>query len=99
MRAVEALGHIGPEARASVPALIAILKGQDGGIRSRTAMALGRIGPDAKEAVPDLVTVLRDPDPLVRRSALEALRRFGREGRRGDWRTQAGDRGPRPEGP
>jgi len=48
-KAAEALGNIGPGAKAAVPALIGALNDRD--IRTEAAIALGNIGPDAKDAV------------------------------------------------
>jgi HEAT repeat protein len=51
-KAVAALGEIGPEAKAAVPALIDALK--DASIRADVATALGNMGSAAKDAVPAL---------------------------------------------
>ncbi len=51
-KAAEALGQIGPEARAAVPALIQTLK--DPEVRAAAITALGAMGPAAKEALPAL---------------------------------------------
>ncbi len=51
-KAAQALGTIGPDAKAAVPALIEALK--DTSIRNDAVVALGNIGPDAKDAVPAL---------------------------------------------
>jgi HEAT repeat protein len=48
-KAIEALGNIGPKAKAAVPALIDSLR--DPGVRTEAAVALGNIGPDARDAV------------------------------------------------
>ncbi|HKI37754.1 MAG TPA: HEAT repeat domain-containing protein [Gemmataceae bacterium] len=51
-KAAEALGNIGPKAKAAVPALTDALR--DANVRTEAAIALGNIGPDAKDAVPAL---------------------------------------------
>jgi HEAT repeat protein len=48
-KAAEALGNIGPKAKAAVPALAEALR--DPSVRTEAAVALGNIGPDAKGAV------------------------------------------------
>jgi HEAT repeat protein len=67
-----------------VPALVAVLRGQEGEVRGLAAFALSLIGPKAENAVPALIDALRDKaraDPLVakkiRENALYALRRIG----------------------
>jgi beta-lactamase regulating signal transducer with metallopeptidase domain len=52
----------GPEAKAAVPALIAIVQDTSAAtdVRIRAAVALGQIGPNAKEAVPALKKLLDD---------------------------------------
>jgi uncharacterized protein (TIGR03067 family) len=58
--AADAMGQIGPEAKAAVPLLVDALK-VDKGVVSRSAVtALGRIGPEAKSAMPALIDVLGD---------------------------------------
>jgi hypothetical protein len=58
--AVEALGHMGPDAGAAVPELIGLLKGEGSGNLSglyfseRIIRTFGSIGPDAREALPVL---------------------------------------------
>lgn len=58
--AVEALGLMGPRAKAAVPALIRALRSEkadrvpDDVLRRFAILALGKIGPDAKDAVPAL---------------------------------------------
>ena len=50
-RIVEALGKIGPDAAAAVPALINALRDKDVSVCKKALEALGRIGPDAAAAV------------------------------------------------
>ena len=56
--AAEALGRIGPEAKAAVPDLIAALDGPDSRVRCEAVRALGAIGPDSAPAIPNLVRQL-----------------------------------------
>jgi HEAT repeat protein len=51
-KAAEALGTIGPKAKAAVPALSDALR--DPSVRTEAAIALGNIGPEAKSAIPAL---------------------------------------------
>ena len=57
-RAAEALGEIGTEAAAAIPALRAALHDRHVEVRRDTAEALGKIGPAAADAVPDLIVLL-----------------------------------------
>jgi hypothetical protein len=66
-QAAEALGALGPEAKAAVPALIDVLQDEDKYFRSHVALALGKIGREAKAAVPALIKALKDHDEDVRR--------------------------------
>jgi len=75
--AAEALGQLGPEARAAVPDLVRALADPEILVRRASARALGQIGPEARAAVPDLVRALADKDSYVRLSAAEALRQIG----------------------
>jgi hypothetical protein len=55
-----ALGRLGREGKAAVPALMAALaKDKDPFVRRATAVALGEIGPEAAAAVPTLIGVLQ----------------------------------------
>jgi HEAT repeat protein len=76
LRAIEALGEIGPSAAPAVPLLVLALR-EEGPVRLRAVEALGRIGPPAREAAPALERVLSDPD-LQARAAI-ALWEVGRE--------------------
>ncbi len=77
--AADALGQIGPEAKAAVPHLVELLKDSDTDVRRAAAGALGQIGPAAKDAVPHLVDLLKDPVEDVRRAAAYALGQIGAE--------------------
>lgn len=72
--AAAALAERGPEARASVPALLAALRQPDEVLRRRVCLALGEIGPDARGAAPALLQHLEnDTCHAVRRYAAAAL--------------------------
>lgn len=63
VEAMRALGIIGPEARAAVPALVAALAEADPGGRSWALWALRQLGPAAAAAVPALYELLHSaPD-------------------------------------
>ena len=75
-KAAEALGNMGGQARAAVPALITLLGDQQEVVRWRTAEALGKIGPDAVRAVPALIRTLSGTG-LAPTEAAKALGRIG----------------------
>jgi serine/threonine protein kinase/HEAT repeat protein len=75
-KAAEALGNLGGQARAAVPALIELLGDQQEVVRWRTAEALGKIGPDAARAVPALIRTLSGTG-LAPTEAAKALGRIG----------------------
>ena len=75
--AADALGRIGPDARAAVPALTKALSDEHEGVRYYAALALAAIGPDAGAAVPALIRALRDEKDFVRWKAARALGRIG----------------------
>jgi HEAT repeat protein len=72
-----ALGRIGPEARAGVPALAAALKDEEVLVRLNAALALFKIGPDARLAVAELTEALVDEEDFIRMDAALALSRIG----------------------
>jgi len=76
-----ALGEIGAEAKAAVPALIkALEQDQDENVRGFAAIALGRIKAETKEAVPALIKAMEhDPDENVRVHAAYGLGEIGAE--------------------
>ena len=69
-RAATALGQIGPEAKAAVPALAQVLKDDDSSIRTAAARALGNIG---TAAVPALLKALQNDDARVRAASVTGL--------------------------
>jgi len=79
MHAAIALGNLGPEAKAAVPALVERLRKDDvDGVRANCAVALGRIHSEPQLAVPALVeSFLKEKLNDVRGVALMALLPFG----------------------
>src|SRR5262249_54326565 len=86
--AAEALGLIGREAKAAVPALVEAFRSpevvtadqganeesiRNAPIRLIAAFALGKLGPAARAAIPDLTAALSGPDSRVRGAAARAL--------------------------
>jgi HEAT repeat protein len=81
-RAVHALGAIGPEAGAAVPALAVILRRDpEPRLRVEAALALSKMRPASQRAVPALAEALGDEDPQVRMYAVIALAGLGRASR------------------
>ena len=72
--AAVALGEIGPDARAAVPALVGAFSHHSRDVHRSAARALGQIGP---VCIPALLPALNAPSPRVRQNALEALRWLG----------------------
>jgi hypothetical protein len=72
-----ALGNLGGDGEAALPALARALEDDDASVRQAAADALGRIGPGAAAAVPALTEALADPDAGVHASAAEALAAIG----------------------
>jgi serine/threonine protein kinase len=75
-KAAEALGNLGGQAGAAVPALTSLLGDRQETVRWRTAEALGKIGPEARAAVPALVRGLSETG-LVATESAKALGRIG----------------------
>ncbi len=76
--AAEALGRIGPDAKAAIPDLIAAMGDPDSRVRAEAARALGGIGPDAAAAIPDLVRLLTRSHPAPAAEwAKESLTQIG----------------------
>ena len=86
--AAVALGHLGPDAKAAVPALIKTLRAEGdtyrqwevAETRQAAAIALGHIGPAAESAVPALIEALQDKSNgaiFLRPAAATALGEIG----------------------
>jgi HEAT repeat protein len=73
------LAEIGPEARAAVPRLVALLQEHRGLGAAAYCKALGGIGPDARAAIPVLEDFLKSDLPEMRLSAAEALSKIAPE--------------------
>ena len=77
-KAAEALGNIGPPAKAAVPALIDSLR--DANVRTEAAVALGNIGPDAKGAVSALQDAAKakgnKKDKAFKQAVQEAIKKI-----------------------
>jgi len=74
--AAKALGQIGDEAEAALPALLVAMRADDMFLRAAITGALIKIGPPA---VPGLTRALFDPSKAVKRAACKALGRIGSE--------------------
>ena len=72
--AAKALGQIGDEAEAALPALLEALRDNDMFLRAGITGALIKIGPPA---VPGLTNALFDPSSAVKRAACKALGKIG----------------------
>jgi HEAT repeat protein len=81
LRAVKALGNLGPAAKIAVPNLLTALQDTDADVRRAAVNALRMIVPDAPPStaiVKAIAVDLQDPDPLVRAATARALGRMGR---------------------
>ena len=64
-----ALRSFGTVAKATVPALTALLGHRESGVRRAAAFVLGQMGSEAKPAIPALTALLKDNDGQVRQAA------------------------------
>ncbi|REK19026.1 MAG: hypothetical protein DWQ37_02365 [Planctomycetota bacterium] len=71
---LEAIGKLGQQGAAAVPALESLLQSDSPRVRAYALRALGEIGPEAKGAADSVIPLFSDPDPLVRRQVIEALK-------------------------
>src|SRR5262249_19328480 len=76
--AVWTLGRIGPDARATVPAILKALGDVEDEVRRKAAFALGQIGADGEKVIPALINAFRDDNPEVREAAAVATATFGK---------------------
>jgi HEAT repeat protein len=79
IKAVQALGGMGKEAKEAIPDLIVALKDPDVNVRYQAAGALSVMGKEAKGAVPDLIEALKDKNPSVPSIIAVALGHIGKE--------------------
>lgn len=77
LRALDALGAVGPSATNAAPLLLEALRHETVAIRSSAASALSRIGVRSPEAISALIKTLEDDEPVVRAYAARALGAFG----------------------
>jgi HEAT repeat protein len=77
LRALDALGAIGPPATNAAPLLLEALQHRTVAIRSGAAAAVSRIGLASPEIVSILIKRLEDDEPVVRAYAARALGDFG----------------------
>jgi len=77
---VQALGSIGPGARAAIPEVTKALRDEDAGVRAAAASAIDQIGGVA-DAIEELKRNLTHPDPKVRSRSAYALSKAGDRGR------------------
>ena len=76
--AVDALGHMGVQAAAAVPAVAGRLSGEDNlEVRRLAAFALGTMGAAAGQAVPQLAAATGEEDEWMARNASLSLARLG----------------------
>lgn len=74
MEALRAIGVMGKQAKAAVPALVKCLGHEDSELRMLAADALGEIGDNSGPVVDGLRKLLLDPESDVRESAAAALK-------------------------
>jgi len=81
LRAVKALGIIGPAARVAAPNILTALEDSDADVRRAAVVALRLILPNERPTqavVRAIAADLQDPDPTVRAATARALGRLGR---------------------
>jgi HEAT repeat protein len=76
LRAVRALGNVGPEVPEVVEALSAALSDPEPEVRLQVAQSLLKFGPGAREAIPALTAARADSDEQVRSLVEKALERI-----------------------
>lgn len=74
LRAIKALGKLGPDASTALPAMTLALDDADSKVREAAAAAIGLVGP---QGLPSLGVMLSHPDKYIRRQAVWALTRMG----------------------
>jgi HEAT repeat protein len=78
-RAGEALGALGPAAKAAVPALARALTNKHGQVNDWALAALEAIGPEAAAAVPTVLSIIEADDGRDLRDMFRLLKAIGRE--------------------
>jgi HEAT repeat protein len=81
VRAVEAVGKVGPPPSVAIPALLKLLDDKDVTIRSCAVFSIGDLGPTAKEVLPELIKLTSHADPKIRAAAAGAMGELGAEGK------------------
>jgi HEAT repeat protein len=71
--AAQAIGNMGADGVAAVPALVKLLSRDEEGLRNSACIGLAGIGPSAKSALPQLKVALADPNSNVRGLARTAI--------------------------
>lgn len=79
VRALTALGKLGPDADLAVPALVGALNDRRPVVRQQAAMSLAEIGPDSGKVVIALMKAL--DDPMIASTAAYCLGTFGQKAR------------------
>jgi HEAT repeat protein len=80
LEAVDAVGQIGPPAKAAVPGLIVLARKNavlPPALRRAAIEALAKIGADAKSAITELSSALRDEDTTLAEAAVAAIAKIG----------------------
>jgi RNA polymerase sigma factor (sigma-70 family) len=79
--AAQALGMLGPKARAALPDLHKALKDEDSTVRVDAAGAIWRIDKQARDIMPVLMAALKDSNAAARHRAMVYLARIGPPGK------------------
>jgi HEAT repeat protein len=77
LKAVMALGEMGPTAKAALPALIAALRDPNRLVRVEVVWSLVFIDPTGDEVLIHLYVAVKDPDVGVRTTAVQAIGKLG----------------------
>ena len=72
-----ALGMLGPQAKAAIPALVQVMNDTDERARANAIEAIKRVQPLDKRAMPVLINAMRDPSTRVQNAANLALVEVG----------------------
>ncbi len=75
--AIEAIGHLGPQAVGVLEKFVKAIGHKNPRVRSSAAYSLGRVGPSSDKVVPTLIEALDDRDRGVQLAAAAALGRCG----------------------